>query len=225
MIDLHEIESAFHRRGVTRIAGVDEAGRGPLAGPVVAGAVGFAPGPTIGGVHDSKKLTMGMREQLYDKIVKVALSVGIGLVDHEEIDRQNILNATFAAMHIALGKLVVRPEHVLVDGNLFRTNAYEYTAVVHGDALCFSIAAASIVAKVTRDRLMMECALKYPGYGFERHKGYGTPGHFEALRRFGPCPIHRRSFLGRIPAPAPADICVPAPKGEQHVSTNAGPVP
>jgi ribonuclease HII len=193
-----EFERHFHTLGFVRIAGVDEAGRGPLAGPVVAAAVVFRPGTQIEGVDDSKKLKPDTRERLFQEIIRSARGYGVGVVDHETIDRINILNATFAAMHAALGHLPFRPDHVLVDGNRFSSTEYSFTTIVDGDARCFSIAAASIVAKVWRDRLMREYDREYPGYGFARHKGYGTPGHLRALRELGPSPIHRQSFLRSI---------------------------
>ena len=193
-----DFERHFHALGFVHIAGVDEAGRGPLAGPVVAAAVVFPPGTEIAGVDDSKKLRPEKREELYDEIIRVALGYGIGMADHETIDRINILNATFAAMHNALEQLPFRPDHVLVDGNRFLTVDYNFTTIVGGDARCFSIAAASILAKVWRDRLMVKLDGEYPGYGFARHKGYGTPQHLRALRELGPCPVHRQSFLRSI---------------------------
>ncbi|MGA9119044.1 MAG: ribonuclease HII [Bacteroidota bacterium] len=193
-----EFERHFHDLGFDHIAGVDEAGRGPLAGPVVAAAVVFRPGTEIAGVDDSKKLKPEKREKLYDEIIRVALGYGIGMADHETIDRINILNATFAAMHNALEQLPFRPDHVLVDGNRFLTVDYNFTTIVGGDARCFSIAAASILAKVWRDRLMVKLDGEYPGYGFARHKGYGTPQHLQALRELGSSPIHRQSFLRSI---------------------------
>lgn len=183
---------------MTHIAGVDEAGRGPLAGPVVAAAVIFDPRVRIDRVNDSKKLSARVRASLYDDITGRAIAWGVGIVDHEVIDRINILNATFLAMHKALRRLAVRPDHLIVDGNQFRTEEYPYTTVIDGDARCFSIAAASIIAKVTRDRLMVELDVRFPEYGFARHKGYGTREHIAALLAHGPSPIHRRSFLKKI---------------------------
>ncbi len=193
-----EYERHLHELGCKRVAGVDEAGRGPLAGPVVAAAAVFPPGTVIPGVDDSKKISPKRREELYAVITREALAYGIGAVDHETIDRVNILNATFEAMHRALAALPFRPDHVLIDGNRFRSDQYAFTTIVDGDALCFSIAAASILAKVWRDRLMIEYDRVYPGYGFARHKGYGTPQHLRALGDLGECAIHRRSFLRSI---------------------------
>ena len=196
----HELEDSLGSRGF-EVAGIDEAGRGPLAGPVVAAAVIFAPGTHIDGVDDSKKLTTSSREVLFDLIMSRARAVGVGSVDSTVIDEINILNATFLAMDRAVGALRVRPGHLIVDGNLFRpgpaTQAIPFTTVVGGDGLCFSIAAASIIAKVTRDRMMERLDGEYPGYGFARHKGYGTSAHREAILRLGLCPVHRRSFHTR----------------------------
>lgn len=201
------------RRSVIHVAGIDEAGRGPLAGPVVAAAVVFAPGTFIPGVDDSKKLSPRVRAELFDRIVGSALAVGIGEADNFVIDEINILNATFLAMDRAVGYLAVRPGHLLVDGNLFRPGPFAagipFSTVVGGDGECFSIAAASIVAKVTRDRRMEEFDRQYPGYGFAKHKGYGTADHRAAICRLGFCPIHRRSFHA---APVPA--AVPVPEGK-----------
>jgi len=199
-------EEALWRRGVRYVAGVDEAGRGPLAGPVVAAAVIFPSGLRIAGVDDSKKLTAARREQLFTVISENAIAVGVGIVGHEEIDESNILRATYKAMHGALASLAVPAEHVLVDGNRFVGSGIPFTTIVDGDARCHAIAAASIVAKVTRDRLMCAYDLLYPGYGFARHKGYGTAAHREALERLGMCPIHRRTFLGNFLAEHSAAI-------------------
>jgi len=195
-------EERIWMRGVRWLAGVDEAGRGPLAGPVVAAAVVFPRGWSIDGVADSKLLSEARREELYEVIARTARGVGIGVVDHTEIDRLNILNATFKAMHTAVAALSEPPEHLLIDGNLFRPEVdrgasscdLPYTTLVDGDAKSFLVAAASIIAKVMRDRLMLDYDRAYPEYGFAEHKGYATARHREALRRLGPCPIHRRSF-------------------------------
>lgn len=189
-------ERKLWRSGVYYIAGVDEAGRGPLAGPVVAAAVLVAPGFDIEGVEDSKALKPEERERLFGLIMAGAPSVGVAVVDHETIDRVNILNATFMAMQQAIADLKPRPQHVLVDGNRFVPGEDDtpYTTLVGGDARSFSIAAASIVAKVTRDRIMVQLDEEYPAYGFCRHKGYATPEHHAAILRYGLCPVHRRSF-------------------------------
>lgn len=189
-----EIESLYRAKGIVRIAGVDEAGRGPLAGPVVAAAVVFPPGTEIEGVDDSKKLPASRREHLSAEIRTLASAVGVGVVSHEVIDRINILRATHLAMEQAIQALGLEPELVLVDGNSFRHETYHFVNIVGGDARCFSIAAASIIAKVERDLLMMEYDRQYPEYGFARHKGYGTEQHRQAIARFGMSPIHRRSF-------------------------------
>lgn len=189
-----EFEQKYWARGIRHVAGVDEAGRGPLAGPVVAAAVIFEQDVLIDGVDDSKKLTEKRREELFHKIQEKALAVGIGIVSHDVIDRINILQASFLAMNKALDRLKLLPEQLLVDGNFFRHERYPVENIVKGDALSHSIAAASIIAKVTRDALMKELHEQYPQYGFAKHKGYGTRAHIEAIRQYGYSPIHRRSF-------------------------------
>ena len=193
---LYEHEAA--REGFACICGVDEAGRGPLAGPVCAAAVILPPDIQIEGLNDSKKLTDKKRRELYDVIVKRAVSYGIAFADEQEIDEINILQATFLAMRRAFEKLTVTPDIALIDGNRAPGLSCRERTVVHGDALSASIAAASILAKVTRDRLMEEYDAQYPQYGFAVHKGYGTQRHYAALREFGACPIHRQSFLRRF---------------------------
>ncbi len=189
-----EIEMGLWSRDLRTIAGVDEAGRGPLAGPVVAAAVVFPVGTILKGVEDSKKLTEKRREELFPLIQDQAITVGVGIVDHEAIDRINILRATILAMHKAIDELTVKPDIVIVDGNSFSHETLQYQNIIDGDEKSFTIAAASIIAKVTRDRLMRSYHLQYPVYGFAQHKGYGTKQHLEAIKRYGPCPIHRRSF-------------------------------
>ncbi len=189
-----EIELSLWKNGIKTVAGIDEAGRGPLAGPVVAAAVVFPTGTSIKGVEDSKKLTEKRREELFPLIKRQALSVGVGIVSHDVIDRVNILQATILAMRKAIDDLTVRPEFVIVDGKSFRYDFLPYQNIVDGDEKSFTIAAASIIAKVTRDRLMREYHIQYPLYGFAQHKGYGTRQHLEAIRRYGLCSIHRRSF-------------------------------
>lgn len=189
-----EFEKKYWERGIRYVAGVDEAGRGPLAGPVVASAVIFEQGVVIDGVNDSKKLTEKKREELFHTIHKKALAVGIGIVSHDVIDRINILQASFLAMNKALDHLKMPPEQLLVDGNFFRHEKYSVENIIKGDSLSHSIAAASIIAKVTRDALMKELHEQYPQYGFAKHKGYGTAAHIEAIRKYGYSPIHRRSF-------------------------------
>ncbi len=192
-----EIESRIRESGVEWIAGVDEAGRGPLAGPVVAAAVMFRPDDFHDRVRDSKKIRPCERDSLYDWIRENAASVGVGIVGPERIDEINILQATYAAMREALASLSPAPRHIIVDGRPISGASTPQTAVIRGDARCFSVAAASIIAKVVRDRLMCEYDKAYPHYGFARHKGYGTRLHVAAIRAHGRCPIHRQTF--RIP--------------------------
>lgn len=187
------LETPLWRRGFL-VAGVDEAGRGPLAGPVVAAAVIFPPCTRLEGVRDSKSLTAGRRDRLFDRIHETALAVSTGMAGHDEIDRINILQATHRAMARAVEGLSPNPDHVLIDGRPVPDFPFVQTAVCGGDRLSLSIAAASIVAKVTRDRFMMECDRLYPLYGFARHKGYGTRDHMEMIRRYGFCEIHRKTF-------------------------------
>jgi ribonuclease HII len=188
------IEQGLWNNGFRLIAGVDEAGRGPLAGPVVAAAVVLPYGVGIIGIEDSKKLSERTREELYKIITDSAVGIGIGIVDHIVIDEVNILNATFRAMHSAIAKLNCVPDHLLIDGPYFAGANIPYTTIIKGDSLSVSIAAASIIAKVTRDRLMYQYDREYPQYGFANHKGYGTREHIEAIRKFGLCTIHRKSF-------------------------------
>jgi ribonuclease HII len=187
-------ERVLWKAGITRIAGVDEVGIGPLAGPVVAAAVVFPPGTTIEGIHDSKLLDAPTRERLDVEIRLKASGVGIGVAEIEEIDRINIYHAGLRAMHLAVAALPAAPQHVLVDSRTIPGLQTPQNSFDKGDGINFSIAAASIVAKVYRDRLMTEMDSVYPGYGFAEHKGYATPFHQAAIRRLGPCPIHRKSF-------------------------------
>ena len=191
-----EQEEILWRQGCRSVAGVDEAGRGPLAGPVVAAAVILSPGTELPGVRDSKTLSPAARERLFDKIRGSALGVGIGIVDAPTIDRINVLEATRLAMAEAVRTLPVQPEHILIDAVRLPGVPIPQSPFIKGDALILSVAAASVIAKVTRDRLMSGYHRLYPEYDFERHKGYGTPDHLAALRRFGPCPLHRRTFRG-----------------------------
>lgn len=191
---LLHFERPLWAQGVGRVAGVDEAGRGCLAGPVVAAAVVLSPDCGIAGIDDSKKLSRPQREGLYEELVAKALAVGIGQVEAAEIDRLNILQASLKAMRLALEKVHPPPDRVLIDGHLPARSPYPEQAVIDGDARSLSIAAASIVAKVHRDRLMGECDARYPEYGFAAHKGYGSAAHLAALDAHGPCPLHRRSF-------------------------------
>ena len=198
MTDLWELENEIYDSGVSLICGVDEAGRGTLAGPVCAAAVILPRNIEIVGLNDSKKLSEKSREKLYDEICEKAMSFGMAFASVEEIEEFNILNAAMLAMNRAIAQLEPQPELALIDGN--RSSAIEINSrcVIKGDAKCADIAAASILAKVTRDRYMLEMAEKYPEYHFERHKGYGTKLHYEALREYGPCEIHRPSFLRKI---------------------------
>ena len=196
--DLWLYEREAFAEGYKTVCGVDEAGRGPLAGPVCAAAVILPEGLIIDGLNDSKKLTDKKRRELYDVITEQALSFGIAMASEKEIDEINILQATFLAMQRALDKLTVRPELALIDGNRAKDFGLPVRTIVKGDSLSASIAAASILAKVTRDRLMEELDGKYPQYGFAVHKGYGTKRHYEALRQYGPCEIHRRTFLKKF---------------------------
>jgi ribonuclease HII len=189
-----ETERALWAQNIEHIAGVDEAGRGPLAGPVVAAAVIFPKEFVMYGVDDSKKLSARKREELFIMISHQAMSVGVGIIDHKVIDRINILQATHLAMRRALENLAVKPDYVLVDGNSFKHDTLHFQNIIGGDAKSFTIAAASIIAKVTRDRLMCKLDACFPQYGFARHKGYGTPQHIEAIRAYGICEIHRKSF-------------------------------
>ncbi|MBS0243547.1 MAG: ribonuclease HII [Proteobacteria bacterium] len=188
-----DLESAEIKLGRGPVAGIDEAGRGPWAGPVVAAAVILDPNAVPDGIADSKALDAEAREVLYGRITATAL-VGVGIADVDRIDRDNILNATLWAMGQAVAALTSKPKLALIDGNKAPRLKCTTRTVVRGDALCLSIAAASIIAKVTRDRLMTQLAREWPNYGFERHKGYGTPEHKAALDRHGPTPLHRRSF-------------------------------
>jgi ribonuclease HII len=189
-------ERQCYRAGYKNIAGIDEAGRGPLAGPVVAAAVILPRGWISEGITDSKRLSPKRREELYDKVLSSARSVGIGVVDQGEIDRTNILQATLKAMKIAILELSPLPDHLLIDGVNGIPIHIPQRLIRRGDAVSISIAAASIVAKVTRDRTMMEHHEKYPQYNFAKHKGYGTREHLEAIRRFGYCELHRVTFRG-----------------------------
>ena len=195
MTDMWQIENELFGQGIGLICGVDEAGRGPLAGPVCAAAVILPPNLLIPGLNDSKKLTDKKRRELFPLIKEQAIAFGIAFADHTEIDTVNILQATYLAMERAIQQLRVKPEYALIDGNRAKDFGLPVKTVVHGDSLSASIAAASILAKVTRDDYMEQIAKEYPNYKFEVHKGYGTKAHYEALDNFGPCPIHRMSFL------------------------------
>ena len=198
MMELWTLENEIYDSGVKLLCGVDEAGRGPLAGPVCAAAVILPRGLVIDGLDDSKKLTEKKREALHDVITGSAVSYGIAFASVAEIEELNILNAAMLAMNRAIAKLDPVPELALIDGNCSRGIAVPSRCVIKGDASCADIAAASVLAKVTRDRYMLEMAVKYPEYHFEQHKGYGTKLHYEALREYGPCEIHRSSFLRKM---------------------------
>ncbi len=193
-----EIEDSLYANGIQVICGVDEAGRGPLAGPVCAAAVILPPHLEIPSLNDSKKLTDKRRRELYPLIKEKALAYGIAFADHKEIDEINILQATYTAMERALAQLTIKPDIALIDGNRAKDFGLPVQTVVHGDSLSANIAAASILAKVTRDDVMLEMAESYPQYGFAVHKGYGTKAHYEALAQHGPCPIHRMTFLKKL---------------------------
>lgn len=193
-LDLYQLEHALRQQGYHRIAGVDEAGRGALAGPVVAAAVVLSADCQLDGLADSKQLTPGQRELLFDVICSTALAIGVGCADYAEIDRINILQATLQAMRQAIEQINPPPDYVLVDGVHLPRISLLANAIPKGDSRISSIAAASIVAKVTRDGQMTAFDAIYPRYGFQQHKGYGTPSHRQAIARFGPCPIHRCSF-------------------------------
>ncbi len=198
MSDLWELENEIYDSDIERICGVDEAGRGPLAGPVCAAAVILPRGFVIEGLNDSKKLSEKKRDALFDVIKESAISYGIAFATVEEIEEFNILSATMLAMNRAIAQLDPKPQLALIDGNRNKEIEINSQCVVKGDSRCADIAAASILAKVTRDRYMLEMAEKYPQYHFEKHKGYGTKLHYEALREHGPSEIHRMSFLRKI---------------------------
>ena len=193
---LKEYENKLHKMGIAYIAGADEAGRGPLAGPVVVGIAIMKEDSFIEGVNDSKKISETKREKLYEQITSEALAWGAGIVDEKEIDEINILNATKKALTQALDSLKIKPERILVDAlEHIDTRGIPYTSIIKGDAKVYSISAASIIAKVTRDRIMRKYDEIYPEYGFVKHKGYGTSAHIEAIKKYGPCPIHRKTFI------------------------------
>ena len=197
-VNMWEIENSCYGEGIRIICGVDEAGRGPLAGPVCAAAVILPEGMEIPGLTDSKKLTDKKRRELFPVIKECAIAYGIGLASEAEIDEINILQATFLAMQRAIDQLQVKPDLALVDGNRQKDFGVAVKTVVKGDSLSANIAAASVLAKVTRDDIMVALAQEYPQYGFEIHKGYGTKAHYEALREHGACPLHRSSFLKKF---------------------------
>ena len=197
-MSLWELENELYDSGITVLCGVDEAGRGPLAGPVCAAACILPRGLDIPGLNDSKKLTEKRREALFEEIKAKAVAYGIAFATVEEIEELNILGATYLAMNRAIARLSVTPELALIDGNRNEKIEVPSRTVVKGDSKCADIAAASILAKVTRDRYMLEMAEKYPEYAFEKHKGYGTKAHYAAIREHGMSPIHRPSFLKKM---------------------------
>ena len=197
--NLKEEEKNLHSRGFKNICGIDEAGRGPLAGPVVIAGVIMPEDSMIEGVNDSKKVSEKKREILYDKIIEEAISYSVAIIGQDVIDEINILNATKKGLTNVVGGLDVRPDLIIVDAlEHIDTKGIPYESIIKGDAKCYSIAAASILAKVTRDRIMREWDLVYPQYGFAKHKGYGTPFHIQAIKEYGLCPIHRKSFTKKF---------------------------
>lgn len=191
----YSFELTARDAGYRHVCGIDEAGRGPLSGPVVAAACVLEPGTEIPGLNDSKKLTPKKRDLLYDLVIERATDFAVGFATPEEVDSINILNATMLAMRRAIAALKEPADYALVDGNCIRDYPIPARAIIKGDSLSMSVAAASILAKVTRDRLCLEDDRQYPMYGFAKHKGYGTAEHIAALRTYGPCPIHRKTFL------------------------------
>lgn len=199
LIELKQIEQGIYNEGKELICGIDEAGRGPLAGPVVVAAVIMPKDSMIEGVNDSKKVSEKKREILYEKIIDEAISYGVGIIDQKEIDRINILNATKEGLTMAVQELNPKPDLIIVDAlNKIDTLGIPYKSIIKGDAKCYSIAAASIIAKVTRDRIMRQWDEVYPQYGFSKHKGYGTSEHIKAIKEYGLCPLHRLSFVKNI---------------------------
>lgn len=193
---LKEIEQKLHSKGMNYICGIDEAGRGPLAGPVVVASVIMPKNSMIEGINDSKKISESKREKLYEKIIEEAISYGVGIIDQKEIDEINILNATKKGLTTSLKELSVKPEIILVDALTgIDTLQIPYQSIIKGDAKAYSISAASIIAKVTRDRIMREWDKIYPQYEFAKHKGYGTAAHIAAIKKYGICPLHRLSFV------------------------------
>ena len=209
LTEIKKIEEELYKKGTTSIAGIDEAGRGPLAGPVVVACVVMPRDSMIEGVNDSKKVSEKKREKLYEEITNEALGCGVGIISQEEIDKINILNATKEGLTLAIKNLekdlqeknrdFQKPEIILVDAlTKIDTDHIPYRSIIKGDSKSYSIAAASIIAKVTRDRIMREWDEVYPVYGFEKHKGYGTAAHIAAIKEYGICPLHRRSFVKNI---------------------------
>ena len=204
--EIQKIEKELYQKGVKSICGIDEAGRGPLAGPVVVASVIMPEGSMIEGVNDSKKVSEKKREKLYDQIIEEAVAYGVGIIDQNEIDRINILNATKEGLTLCIKELekdlkeknrgIEKPEIILVDAlTKIDTDHIPYQSIIKGDAKSYSIAAASIIAKVTRDRIMRQWDEVYPEYGFAKHKGYGTAMHISAIKQYGICPLHRKTFV------------------------------
>lgn len=199
LTELKKIEEQIYKEGADLIGGIDEAGRGPLAGPVVVACAVMPKDSMIEGVNDSKKISEKKREKLYDEIINNAVSYGVGIIDQKDIDSMNILNATKFGLTTAVKELNVKPDIILVDAlTNIDTCKIPYKSIIKGDAKCYSIACASIIAKVTRDRIMRQWAEIYPQYGFEKHKGYGTAMHINAIKEYGLTPLHRNSFVKNI---------------------------
>lgn len=201
LIELKKIEEEIYSKNPNfkYICGIDEAGRGPLAGPVVVACAIMPRNSMIEGVNDSKKISEKKREELFEKITEEAISYGVGIIDQKEIDRINILNATKEGLTMAVKELSIRPDLIIVDAlKGIDTDGIPYESIIKGDAKCYSIAAASIIAKVTRDRIMRQWDEIYPQYGFIKHKGYGTAAHIAAIKEYGPCPLHRNSFIKKF---------------------------
>lgn len=196
LTNLKQIENELHTRGFKNICGIDEAGRGPLAGPVVVAGVIMPQDSMIEGVNDSKKISEKKRELLYDKIIDEAVSYSVAIIDQNTIDEINILQATKKGVTDVVKGLDIRPDLIIIDAlTHIDTDGVPYESIIKGDAKCYSIGAASIIAKVTRDRIMREWDTVYPQYGFAQHKGYGTAKHIAALKEYGPCPLHRKTFI------------------------------
>ena len=201
--ELKKEEEKFYKQGILTVCGIDEAGRGPLAGPVVVACAMMKPDSMIEGVNDSKKISEKKREKIYEQIIEEAVAYGVAIIDQNEIDEINILNATKKGLTMCIkeveNKLNEKPEVILVDAlTKIDTDGIPYKSIIHGDSLSYSIAAASIIAKVTRDRIMRQWDEVYPQYGFAKHKGYGTKMHIDAIKEYGLCPLHRRSFVKNI---------------------------
>ena len=197
--EMKKMEEELYEKGIELIGGIDEAGRGPLAGPVVVACVVMPRDSIIEGINDSKKISEKKRERLYDEIIENAISYQVGIIDQKTIDDINILNATKLGLTTAVKGLTVKPEIILVDAlTNINTCGIKYQSIIKGDAKCYSIACASIIAKVTRDRIMRQWDEIYPQYGFEKHKGYGTAAHIQAIKEYGLCPLHRHSFVKNI---------------------------